>query len=59
MKEECVFLMTKLQYAQGDFRGALDRLEPTHLEQLNLDICSNRRLKIISEVYAIKGKIFI
>ena len=57
MKEECVFLMAKLQYAQGDYRGALDRLQPTQLEQITVDNSSNRRLKIVSEAFAIKGDV--
>ena len=50
-----MLLISKVQYAQGDYQAALLCVNDAQLDQIHLDGISSRKLKIVSEAYAIKG----
>ena len=52
---EILLLLAKLQYALGDYSGALSKYDEVNLDNINLENVSNRRLKLLAEAYAIKG----
>ena len=40
----------------GDYKGTIGMLDSVGLDNLNMDSVSGRKLKIVGEAYAIKGK---
>lgn len=53
---EILLLLGKLQYALGDYVGALNKYDEVDLENITLENVSNRKLKLLAEAFAIKGK---
>ena len=49
-------LLGKVFYANGNYQAALDKYNDLGLENLPLSDISSRKLKIIGESFAIKGK---
>ncbi|XP_066988556.1 tetratricopeptide repeat protein 7B isoform X3 [Macrobrachium rosenbergii] len=52
---DALLLLSKLEYAMGDYEGALGRLTAAGLDQLTEKALPTRSLRIIAESYAIKG----
>ncbi|KAK7066570.1 Tetratricopeptide repeat protein 7B [Halocaridina rubra] len=52
---DALLLLSKLEYAMGDYEGALGRLTSAGLDQLTEKALPTRSLRIIAESYAIKG----
>ena len=52
-----MLLLAKLQYAVGDYSGALSKYDEIDIDNIDLENVSNRRLKILAEAYAIKGEL--
>lgn len=53
---DALLLLSKLEYAMGDYEGALGRLSAAGLDQLTEKSLPTRSLRIVAESYAIKGK---
>jgi len=58
MKQEILMLLAKIRYALGDHQGALDRLEEVALDTLPLSDISSRKMKLMGESFAIRGRCF-
>lgn len=54
---DALLLLSKLEYAMGDYEGALSRLAAAGLDQLTEKALPTRSLRIVAESYAIKGRI--
>lgn len=54
---DALLLLAKLEYAMGDYEGALNRLTAAGLDQLTEKALPTRSLRIVAESYAIKGGI--
>ncbi|ROT61164.1 Tetratricopeptide repeat protein 7B [Penaeus vannamei] len=52
---DALLLLAKLEYAMGDYEGALNRLTAAGLDQLTEKALPTRSLRIVAESYAIKG----
>ncbi|XP_069174245.1 tetratricopeptide repeat protein 7B isoform X5 [Procambarus clarkii] len=52
---DALLLLSKLEYAMGDYEGALGRLTAAGLDQLTEKALPTRSLRIVAESYAIKG----
>ncbi|XP_045133542.1 tetratricopeptide repeat protein 7B-like isoform X2 [Portunus trituberculatus] len=52
---DALLLLSKLEYAMGDYEGALGRLSEAGLDQLTEKSLPTRSLRIVAESYAIKG----
>ncbi|KAK8402737.1 hypothetical protein O3P69_000821 [Scylla paramamosain] len=52
---DALLLLSKLEYAMGDYEGALGRLSAAGLDQLTEKSLPTRSLRIVAESYAIKG----
>ncbi|XP_069961157.1 tetratricopeptide repeat protein 7B-like isoform X7 [Cherax quadricarinatus] len=52
---DALLLLSKLEYAMGDYEGALGRLATAGLDQLTEKALPTRSLRIVAESYAIKG----
>ncbi|XP_071524615.1 tetratricopeptide repeat protein 7B isoform X2 [Panulirus ornatus] len=52
---DALLLLSKLEYAMGDYEGALSRLAAAGLDQLTEKALPTRSLRIVAESYAIKG----
>ncbi|XP_042212941.1 tetratricopeptide repeat protein 7B-like isoform X6 [Homarus americanus] len=52
---DALLLLSKLEYAMGDYEGALGRLAAAGLDQLTEKALPTRSLRIVAESYAIKG----
>lgn len=52
---DALLLLAKLEYAMGDFEGALGRLKSAGLDHLTEKALPTRSLRIVAESYAIKG----
>ncbi|KAI0239521.1 Tetratricopeptide repeat protein 7B [Lamellibrachia satsuma] len=55
LKQDAQILMAKLFYVVGDYSTTLARLEALHLDKINIESSSNRKMRLIGEAYAIKG----
>ena len=57
LKQETLLLLAKLQYTMGDYNGALARYDEVKLDTITVESISNRRLKLVGEAFAIKGRV--
>lgn len=53
---DALLLLSKLEYAMGDYVGALGRLSAAGLDQLTEKSLPTHSLRIVAESYAIKGE---
>lgn len=58
MSLDALLLLSKLEYAMGDYEGAMGRLAAAGLDQLTEKALPTRSLRIVAESYAIKGGVF-
>lgn len=56
---DALLLLSKLEYAVGDYEGALAHLTAAGLDQLTEKTLPTRSLRIVAESYAIKGEVLI
>lgn len=59
MSLDALLLLSKLEYAVGDYEGALGHLTAAGLDQLTEKTLPTRSLRIVAESYAIKGEVLI
>ena len=56
MKQDAKILLAKISYAMGDYLAAHKILQEMNLESISLQNMSIRKLQLIGEGFAIKGK---
>ena len=56
LRQEALLLLAKVHYARGQYQEALSCFDQMDLEKVKIDYISSRKLKLIAEGFAIKGK---